>query len=158
MSTLSAHHRWEIWLTRVSFYHLHSYCSVLSHPRSMVDHIMYNNLVGLQLSVFDSSSTVSFIQNLRLTNQIVFSLPLGRRGILNYFPSLGTYPFFSISPTGTIYDIFIFFTDLSKYMYLSTHIPRKKKIKSLTPHIHPEGNCSSFSIAALLKFSIDLNV
>jgi len=51
----------------------------------MVDHIMYNNLVGLQLSVFNSSSTVSFIQNLRLTNQIVFSLPLGRRGILNYF-------------------------------------------------------------------------
>src|SRR6218665_1675323 len=146
MSTLSAHHRWEIWLTRVSFYHLHSYCSVLSHPRSMVDHIMYNNLVGLQLSVFNSSSIDSFIQNLRLTNQIVFSWTVRH---LELFHSLGTYPF---SPL----DLRVQCTTFSfLYRFKHVHVPVDsysvtKKIKSLTPHIHPEGNCSSFSIAALL--------
>src|SRR6218665_1632603 len=113
---------------RVSFYHLHSYCSVLSHPRSMVDHIMYNNLVGLQLSVFNSSSTVSFIQNLKLTNQIFFQSASWTARHLELFHSLYRHlSVFTIRPTGAMHDIFIFFTDLSMYMYLSTHIPRPRK-------------------------------
>src|SRR6218665_985737 len=112
---------------RVSFYHLHSYCSVLSHPRSMVDHIMYNNLVGLQLSVFNSSSTVSFIQNLKLTNQIFFQSASWTARHLELFHSLGTYPFSPLDLRVQCTIFFIFFTDLSMYMYLSTHIPRPRK-------------------------------
>jgi len=86
---------------------------------SKVDRIMYNNLI--QLSVFNSSSIVSFIQNLVLSNQFVFALPLGRRVTLNYFLLYRHLSVFIIIPTCAMYDIFLFFTDLS--VYLSTHIP-----------------------------------